>query len=105
LPKIEQKMAELAKRSADYERIEISWDEAIDFWKKAGDEYKLELLEGLKEDEITFYKQGNFIDLCRGTHIPNTSLIKAIKLYSMPVHIGKAIRAKNDDPYLRYHFS
>ncbi|MCX8054778.1 MAG: threonine--tRNA ligase [Ignavibacteria bacterium] len=83
LPKIEQKMAELAKRSADYERIEISWDEAIDFWKKAGDEYKLELLEGLKEDEITFYKQGNFIDLCRGTHIPNTSLIKAIKLYSI----------------------
>ncbi len=83
LPKIEQKMAELAKRSVDYERIEISWDEAIDFWKKAGDEYKLELLEGLKEDEITFYKQGNFIDLCRGTHIPNTSLIKAIKLYSI----------------------
>lgn len=83
LPKIEQKMAELAKRSADYERIEISWDEAIDFWKKAGDEYKLELLEGLKEEEITFYKQGNFIDLCRGTHIPNTSLIKAIKLYSI----------------------
>ncbi len=83
LPKIEQKMAELAKRSSDYERIEISWDEAIDFWKKQGDEYKLELLEGLREDEITFYKQGNFIDLCRGTHIPNTSLIKAIKLYNV----------------------
>ncbi len=83
LPKIEQKMAELAKRSADYERIEISWDEAVEFWKKAGDEYKVELLEGLKEDEITFYKQGNFIDLCRGTHIPNTSMIKAIKLYTI----------------------
>ncbi len=83
LPKIEQKMAELAKRSADYERIEIAWDEAVEFWKKAGDEYKLELLEGLKEDGITFYKQGNFIDLCRGTHIPNTSMIKAIKLYSI----------------------
>ncbi|HOQ48874.1 MAG TPA: threonine--tRNA ligase [Candidatus Kapabacteria bacterium] len=83
LPKIEQKMAELAKRSADYERIEISWDEAVEFWKKAGDEYKVELLEGLKEDEITFYKQGNFIDICRGTHIPNTSMIKAIKLYTI----------------------
>lgn len=83
LPKIEQKMAELAKRASDYERIEISWDEAIEFWKKQGDEYKLELLEGLREDEITFYKQGNFIDLCRGTHIPNTASIKAIKLYNV----------------------
>lgn len=83
LPKIEQKMYELAQREAEYERVEISWDEAIEFWKKAGDEYKIELLQDLKEDEITFYKQGNFIDLCRGTHIPNTKLIKAIKLLNV----------------------
>ncbi len=83
IPKIEQKMAELAKAAQEYQRIEISWDDAIEHWKKVGDEYKIELLEGLKDEEITFYKQGDFIDLCRGTHIPNTSLIKAIKLYNI----------------------
>ncbi|MFN3781479.1 MAG: threonine--tRNA ligase, partial [Candidatus Kapaibacteriota bacterium] len=83
LPKIEQKMLELAQRNADYERIEISWDEAVEHFKKVGDEYKLELLEGLKDEKITFYKQGNFIDLCRGTHIPNTSKIKYVKLLNV----------------------
>ncbi len=83
LPRIESKMLELAKRKADYERIEISWADAVEHFKKVGDEYKLELLEGLKDDKITFYKQGNFIDLCRGTHIPNTSLIKYVKLLSV----------------------
>lgn len=83
LPKIEQKMIELAKRNAEYQRIEISWDKAIEHWKEVGDEYKIELLEGLKDDEITFYQQGDFIDLCRGTHIPNTGMIKYIKLLSV----------------------
>ncbi len=83
LPKIEQKMLELAQRNAVYERIEISWEEAIEHYKKVGDEYKLELLEGLKGENITFYKQGNFVDLCRGTHIPNTSKIKYVKLLNV----------------------
>ncbi|MCX7909847.1 MAG: threonine--tRNA ligase [Ignavibacteria bacterium] len=83
LPKIEQKMLELAQRSANYERIEISWEDAVEHYKKVGDEYKLELLEGLKDEKITFYKQGNFIDLCRGTHIPNTNKIKYVKLLSV----------------------
>lgn len=83
LPQIEEKMLELAKRKSDYERIEISWSDAVEHFKKVGDEYKLELLEGLKDEKITFYKQGNFIDLCRGTHIPNTSLIKYVKLLSV----------------------
>lgn len=83
LPLIEKKMLELAKASSEYERIEISWDDAVKHWKEIGDEYKIELLEGLKDEEITFYKQGSFIDLCRGTHIPNSSLIKAVKLYSI----------------------
>lgn len=83
LPKIEEKMLELAQRNADYERIEISWEEAVEHFKKVGDEYKLELLEGLKDEKITFYKQGNFIDLCRGTHIPNTSKIKYVKLLNV----------------------
>ncbi len=83
LPKIEQKMLELARRKADYERIEISWEDAVEHFKKVGDEYKLELLEGLRDEKITFYKQGNFIDLCRGTHIPNTSKIKYVKLLNV----------------------
>lgn len=83
LPRIEEKMLELAKRKSNYERIEISWSDAVEHFKKVGDEYKLELLEGLKDEKITFYKQGNFIDLCRGTHIPNTSLIKYVKLLSV----------------------
>lgn len=83
LPKIEAKMLELGKRNADYQRIEISWADAVDHFKKVGDEYKLELLDGLKEEEITFYQQGTFIDLCRGTHVPNTKQIKYVKLLTV----------------------
>lgn len=85
LPKIEAKMKELAKNKSDYQRIEMSWDDAMSHYKKIGDEYKVELLEDLKEkgEDITFYKQGNFVDLCRGTHVPNTGTIKAVKLLSV----------------------
>jgi threonyl-tRNA synthetase len=83
LPAIEKKMIELAQTESEYSRIEISWEEAIDHWKKIGDQYKVELLEGLKGDEITFYKQGNFVDLCRGTHLPNTGHIKFVKLLTV----------------------
>ncbi len=72
LPAIEKKMKELTKRNVDYERIEISWDDAVAYFKEKDDEYKLELLDGLKDQEITFYRQGNFTDLCRGTHVPKT---------------------------------
>jgi threonyl-tRNA synthetase len=83
LPAIEKKMYELAKNKSEYQRIDIDWDEAMEFWKERGDEYKIELLEGFRDDEISFYKQGEFVDLCRGAHIPNTSIIKAIKLLSV----------------------
>ncbi|ROL59906.1 threonine--tRNA ligase, partial [Bacteroidetes/Chlorobi group bacterium ChocPot_Mid] len=83
LPKIEAKMLELSKNNSTYNRVEISWDDAVEYFKKVGDEYKLELLEGLKDDKITFYKQGNFTDLCRGTHIPETGRIKNVKLLSI----------------------
>jgi len=83
LPKIEDKMKELVKRDAAYERIEITWDDAVAYFKDKGDEYKLELLEGLKDQEVTFYRQGNFTDLCRGTHVPNTSYLKFPKLLSV----------------------
>lgn len=83
LPKIEAKMKELSEEKSNYNRIELSWDEAVEHFKKIGDNYKLELLEGLQDEEISFYKQGDFVDLCRGTHLPNTSMIKYFKLTSV----------------------
>ncbi|HEY6901117.1 MAG TPA: threonine--tRNA ligase [Puia sp.] len=78
--KLEVKMAELAKQNEVYRRKEISKAEAIKFFSDKGDEYKLDLLENLQDGSITFYTQGNFTDLCRGPHIPNTGFIKAVKL-------------------------
>lgn len=83
LPQIEQKINDLIKSNSDYKRVELSWDEAVAYFKGIGDNYKLELLEGLRNDEITFYKQGNFTDLCRGTHVPNTGSLKYVKLLSV----------------------
>lgn len=83
LPRIEAKMLELAQKNSNFERVEIEWKDAIEYFKKDGDPYKIELLEGLTDEDITLYKQGNFVDLCRGTHVPNTGLIKAIKLLNI----------------------
>jgi len=83
LPKIEAKMTELAKRDVPYQRIEKTWDDAVAYFTAKGDQYKLELLEGLKDSEITFYQQGEFTDLCRGTHVPSTGHIKYPKLLSV----------------------
>ncbi|MEX1001629.1 MAG: threonine--tRNA ligase [Crocinitomicaceae bacterium] len=83
LPAIEQKMKELAKERNEYIRKEISKKDAIEYYQKKGDEYKLELIDGLEDGEITFYTQGNFTDLCRGPHIPHTGYIKAVKLTSI----------------------
>lgn len=80
---IEQKMLELAKTKAEYQRQQISKADAVKYFEEKGDEYKLDLLEGLKDGEITFYSQGNFTDLCRGPHIPNTGFVKAVKLMSV----------------------
>ncbi len=80
LRKLEAKMAELAKKNNVYTRKEISKDEAVKYFSEKGDEYKLDLLNNLEDGFITFYTQGNFTDLCRGPHIPQTGLIKAIKL-------------------------
>lgn len=80
---LEKKMNELAKLNSQYIRKEIPKAEAVKYFKDKGDEYKLDLLNGLNDGEITFYTQGNFTDLCRGPHIPNTSFIKAIKLTSI----------------------
>lgn len=80
LEKIEQKMKELAKQNNSYTRKEISKKEAVEYFEKKGDEYKLDLLQNLEDGHITFYTQGQFTDLCRGPHIPSTGAIKAIKL-------------------------
>ncbi|HRE49821.1 MAG TPA: threonine--tRNA ligase [Flavitalea sp.] len=80
LHSLEIKMNELARLAHNYIRKEMPKAEAIEYFTAKGDEYKLDLLQGLKDGEITFYTQGNFTDLCRGPHIPHTGLIKAIKL-------------------------
>jgi threonyl-tRNA synthetase len=83
LEKIEAKMMELARQKNDYIRREISKKDAISYFNEKGDEYKLELIDGLEDGSITFYEQGNFVDLCRGPHIPNTGFIKAAKLLNI----------------------
>ena len=81
--KIEDKVLELARQKNEYQRTSVSKADAIEYFKEKGDEYKLELLEGLEDGSITFYQQGNFTDLCRGPHIPNTGFVKAVKLMSV----------------------
>ena len=78
--KIEDKMLELARNKSEYVRKEVAKADAIRYFREKGDEYKLELLEDLEDGQITFYEQGNFVDLCRGPHIPSTDRIKAVKL-------------------------
>ncbi|MBK9535141.1 MAG: threonine--tRNA ligase [Flavobacteriales bacterium] len=80
---IEAKMKELASKKLTFKRKEISKADAITYFKEKGDEYKLELIDGLTDGEITLYTQGNFTDLCRGPHIPNTGFIKAAKVMSV----------------------
>jgi threonyl-tRNA synthetase len=83
LPAIEQKMLELARQKSEYRRSEVSKADAIRYFTEKGDEYKLELIEGLQDGQITFYQQGNFTDLCKGPHIPNTEPIKAVKILNL----------------------
>jgi threonyl-tRNA synthetase len=80
LDKIEKKFIELARQKNEYIRTAVSKADAVAYFQEKGDEYKLDLLEGLEDGSITFYEQGNFTDLCRGPHIPNTGFIKAVKL-------------------------
>lgn len=81
--KVEQKMKELASQANTFDRKEISKSDAIAYFSEKNDPYKLELIDGLDDGQITFYTQGNFTDLCRGPHIQNTSSIKAIKLLNV----------------------
>jgi threonyl-tRNA synthetase len=77
---VEKKMMELAQKKSQFVRKPVSKADAIKYFTDKGDQYKLELIDGLADGTITFYTQGNFTDLCRGPHIPNTGFIKAVKL-------------------------
>ncbi len=80
---IENKMMELASTKAEYLRSEVSKKDALDFFGGRQETYKVELINDLEDGSISFYKQGNFTDLCRGPHLPNTSFIKAVKILSV----------------------
>ncbi|MFY0598662.1 MAG: threonine--tRNA ligase [Cyclobacteriaceae bacterium] len=83
LKAIEDKMLELARQKNQYLKKDVSKADAIKYFTEKDDEYKLELIEGLEDGSITFYTQGNFTDLCRGPHIPNTGFIKAVKILNI----------------------
>jgi len=83
LSKIERKFIELSKKNLDFKRSEVTKKYAIDFFKKKGDNYKLELIKELKDGEISFYEQGNFTDLCKGPHIPTSNHIKSFKILNV----------------------
>lgn len=97
LPAIEKKMLDLARSKADFTRKLISKNEAVAHYTEKNDPYKLELLSELEDGTISFYTQGNFTDLCRGPHIPNTEKVKAVKLLNVA---GAYWRGKSDNKQL-----
>lgn len=80
IEKVENKMIELARKKSEFTKRKVSKQEALDFYRKKDNEYKIDLIEDLDDGNITFYQQGNFVDLCRGPHLPDTSPIKAVKI-------------------------
>lgn len=81
--KIEKKILELAREKQNFTRKDVSKADALDYFTAKGDEYKLELIDGLEDGAITFYESGKFTDLCRGPHIPDTGFIRAVKLLNI----------------------
>ncbi|TKD56522.1 threonine--tRNA ligase [Flavobacterium sp. ASW18X] len=96
-PKIEAKALEIARGKHDFSMREVSKQEALDFYKKQGNEFKVELIENLTDGEITFCDHSSFTDLCRGGHIPNTGIIKAFKILSVA---GAYWRGNENNPQL-----
>jgi len=83
LDKIENKIIEMARKKSEFKRRKVSKEEALSFYRDKDNEYKIDLIEDLEEGTITFYTQGEFTDLCRGPHIPNTGDVKAVKLTNL----------------------
>ena len=80
LERIEARMQELIKQDLPFSRREVSWQEALDFFQGQGETYKVELLQDLQDQQVSLYKQGEFVDLCRGPHIPSAGYLRAFKL-------------------------
>ena len=93
--KIEDKFLELAREKADFNLREVSKADALAKYKEEGNEYKVELIENLTDGEITFCDHSDFTDLCRGGHIPNTGIVKAIKIMSVAGAYWRADQTKN----------
>jgi threonyl-tRNA synthetase len=84
LEKIEKNMSKLVSQNLAVKRFELSRDEAVDFFKNKGEFYKAEIIESIPQDEIlSLYEQGDFVDLCRGPHVPSTGKLKAFKLMKL----------------------
>jgi len=82
-PKIEQRMLEIARSKFDFKMRSVSKQDALNFYNDQGNKYKVELIENLEDGEITFCDHSSFTDLCRGGHLPNTGLVKAVKILSV----------------------
>ena len=95
--KIENRILEIARGKHDFQMREVSKQEALDFYKKENNQFKVELIENLEDGEITFCDHDTFTDLCRGGHIPNTGIIKAVKLMSVA---GAYWRGNENNPQL-----
>jgi len=98
LPKIEEEMYKIVKENLPIERIVVKRDEAIKIMKEKGQIYKVELLEEMDDEEVTLYKQGEFLDLCRGPHLPSTGIVKHFKLLSVS---GAYWRGDEKNPMLQ----
>ncbi|MDX2495437.1 MAG: threonine--tRNA ligase, partial [Desulfuromusa sp.] len=82
-PIIEAKMTELAKADLPVVREEVSSDSAVELFRGMGEDYKVELIQDLGEEKVSLYRQGDFVDLCRGPHVPRTGVLKVFKLTSL----------------------
>ena len=80
---IEKRMQELVKANLKVVREELPRAEAIELFRKMGETYKVEIIEGIADDKVSLYRQGDWVDLCRGPHVPSTGAIKAFKLTSI----------------------
>jgi len=98
LPEIEKKMQEIIKKDYPFVRKEISQKEAIETFKKQGEKYKVELLEEIKDEKVSLYESGNFVDLCRGPHVESTGKIKSVKLLRIS---GAYWRGSEKNPMLQ----
>ena len=83
LEKIEERMRQLAAENIAVERLELDRDDAIKLFKEMGENYKVEIIEALESEKVSLYRQSDFIDLCRGPHLPSTSFCRAFKLTSI----------------------